>query len=570
MTKEVTAYNESRGIENITTARSGLIHGGGQPWMWGWAVLHATESVNRMKPPSPILGHAGKSRLQISDPSVTAEKEMRNHKPFLCLGFKTPLLPVRARKAYAVLTVPNLYLEYTIELRFVNMAFLLRKTYYLSNQLDTFLRLTSEDDLYQTIHGPANLFRRNRLDGAVSDRAIFVEQAPTAVRTPVAVASLPGPCWSSSRGYTPSEEGLRSVASVRVTAPRSKDVIPTYTPDQLATRFPRTAKETLAGPDAAYWLSSIKRDFAIISDNDCLINITETRSTGRAPPSVEQRFKIESCNEDPIALDDIAAKDWKTRTIVRGDRFKAGVDFGEAAAPVVHSPAVMMLIAYAVQKGLFIYSWDVESAFYLNLKDRSGVIVQLTAGYDPYSTDIWPFHLLLLYAELAKALPGIPQGSFLHYNELSPALQKLNLQPVDADNCLFVHPTLDIATTIHVDDGLLVAPTIADAESILGSKGLGGFRNTTWGPLKALLGCNFDISYTPERRIVFMSQRKYANTILERADMQDCKPAPTPARPGQLYTKADCPTNDTERAALATPSQHPRSIWSRSPAQICS
>jgi hypothetical protein len=62
---------------------------------------------------------------------------------------------------------------------------------------------------------------------------------------------------------------------------------------------------------------------------------------------------------------------------------------------------------------------------------------------------------------------------------------------------------------------------------------------------------DFDISYTPEKRIVFMSQRAYAKTILERADMQDCKPAPTPARPGQLYTKTDCPPSDAERAVPA-------------------
>jgi hypothetical protein len=64
--------------------------------------------------------------------------------------------------------------------------------------------------------------------------------------------------------------------------------------------------------------------------------------------------------------------------------------------------------------------------------------------------------------------------------------------------------------------------------SILGPKGLGGFRNTTWGPLTAILGCDFDTSYTEEKCIVFMSQRKYAKTILERADMQDCKPASFP------------------------------------------
>jgi hypothetical protein len=59
-----------------------------------------------------------------------------------------------------------------------------------------------------------------------------------------------------------------------------------------------------------------------------------------------------------------------------------------------------------------------------------------------------------LYQELAKALPGIPRGSRLHYLELAPALEKLDLNTTAADNCLFVHDTLDIATSIHVDDGL--------------------------------------------------------------------------------------------------------------------
>jgi hypothetical protein len=63
-----------------------------------------------------------------------------------------------------------------------------------------------------------------------------------------------------------------------------------------------------------------------------------------------------------------------------------------------------------------------------------------------------------------------------------------------------VHTTLDIATIIHVDDGLLVAPTLAHAESIMGPKGLGVFRNITWGPLTTLLGCDLILtSATPQR-----------------------------------------------------------------------
>jgi hypothetical protein len=103
MASAVRDFNTERGIENITTAphsqwqdlsertiqtitngaRTHLIHGGGKPWMWGWAVLHSTESVNHMKPPKSIPGHEGKSHLQIAIPNITAEQEMRTNKPFL-------------------------------------------------------------------------------------------------------------------------------------------------------------------------------------------------------------------------------------------------------------------------------------------------------------------------------------------------------------------------------------------------------------------------------------------------------------------------------------------------------
>jgi hypothetical protein len=154
---------------------------------------------------------------------------------------------VRSRKAYAVLTILNLYLEYIIEVRWVTGAYPLRATNYLTNQLDTFLRATTEDELYQTI------LRRARLDGVAQDRAMFVESAPTTVRTPVVPTSLLGPGHSSSRGYTTSADGLRSAAAVRVTAAATPL---TFTPDQFTARAPRTIYEALSGPDSAYWIIS--------------------------------------------------------------------------------------------------------------------------------------------------------------------------------------------------------------------------------------------------------------------------------------------------------------------------
>jgi hypothetical protein len=84
-----------------------------------------------------------------------------------------------------------------------------------------------------------------------------------------------------------------------------------FTKDQLAARTPRNGPHALSGPDRDYWLPGIKKDFAIIRDNKCIINITSVRPHGPAPPTVEQRFKIKHFSEEPIALADIDPSNWK-------------------------------------------------------------------------------------------------------------------------------------------------------------------------------------------------------------------------------------------------------------------
>ena len=107
-----------------------------------------------------------------------------------------------------------------------------------------------------------------------------------------------------------------------------------------------------------------------------------------------------------------------------------------------------------------------------------------------------------------------------------------------------------MATSLHVDDGILAAPSLRHAEQVLGTEGLGRTRRLTWSALHSTLGVDFNIEYTPLLRRVFMSQRAFAETILERANMLDCNAARTPATPGRAYTKADCPITDEQKVSL--------------------
>ena len=502
----------------MNAARTSLIHAGGKPWMWGWAILHARDSINRLPSTRTVPGYEGQPRICIIDPSMTAQKALRTLHPFLCLAFKTVPMADRGadfnpranpcvllhydtnKKSYALLTIPDLALTHSIEAHFVPLCFPLRNTNKLSTQLDAFLGPTAEADSYSNIHGPGNMLRRH----AAGQQAVPLAANPSVIVQPTPIEVQVPPGWSASRGYVPSAAALENAASVNTASTSTGTGAIVYTVDQLARRTPRGTKQALTGPDAQYWEPAILKDFAMIRTKKCFANITDVKPHGRAPPGVEQRFSIKYKGEAPIALDDIKLAHWKARTVARGDRFKKGEHFDATAAPVVHTAALKMAIAYAVVKGLLLYQFDQEAAFYGNEMDIKGVIVRLPAGFHPTKNEIRPLHLPPLYGELTAGVPGIPQGSLLQYRDIAPALLNLGFRAADADNCLFIHKDIDMLTTLHVDDGILAVPSHRHALEFFGPKGLAATRKLTWSPLHHTLGVVFEVKYDGRMRRVFI------------------------------------------------------------------
>ena len=587
--RAVADFNADRGIQGVTTApysqwqdpaerhigavtesaRACLIHGGGHDWMWGWAVRHSAAALNATPPPKPIEGHEGKSRQRIVDPSITGEKELRVQRPFLCLAImKLPppkigsnfkaraqaclhLMYEPSKKSYAMLTYPDLELVYSVEVRHCPLTFPLRNASAVDDALQS-LDVPDSADIARALSGPHRLSQHAPLGPSDSDAHAALPPSQLSERR-----QNTAPGWSSTRGYRPSAAALESLASVHAALSLGPEWVCSasttrklYTPDELARRVPRTTKQALTCPDKAFWLPGILKDFAVMRAKNCIADITTERPEGPAPPRLEQRFKIKYREAAPIALEDLPGKAWKARTVARGDKFKQGEHFDRTAAPVVHTPTLKMMLAWGVQTGCKFYEHDETAAFYGNEMDVKGVVVQLCDGYDPHSDCIRPLHLPPLYGTLAAAVPGIPQGSLLHYVDFKPDLIRIGFKPADADPCLFIHESGKMAMSLHVDDGVLAAPDDAAAERVYGPEGLGRNREITWGPLTSTLGIQFTVSYTPYARSVFMCQSDFALTILERANMLDANPVLTPAVPGRRYTKADCPKNDAEAAQL--------------------
>jgi hypothetical protein len=178
--------------------------------------------------------------------------------------------------------------------------------------------------------------------------------------------------------------------------------------------------------------------------------------------------------------------------------------------------------------------------------DRKGVIVRLPVGFDPNSETLRALDAPPLYGELAKSIPGIPQGSLVQYRELLEPMATLGFVRAQADPCLFVHSRLDMNISVHVDDFVLMCDGDVSAAAVFGANGLGKKRKIKWGPLTRSLGIDFSVVYDEQCRHIFMSQRPYAAAIIERAGMQECAPVATPAVAGRKYTKADCAITKAE------------------------
>jgi hypothetical protein len=554
----ITHFNEEKGIENITTAPFSqwqnpaercvqtvvrgavayLIHGGGPDWAWGHAIHHSNDSLNRSPPSTAIPGKEGMSRLRLCQPTLTLEQEMRNHKPFMCLCFKTTPDPYRlkdfspraeacvhlrydpARKAYVILSLPHLNMFWSLELRFVADSFPLRSTSPMSRQLDLFVQPTADDLAYSSIHGPANMLRKRGIVG-VGDRAL-ISSTPALVQ----------PVRRSAR---------IADASINITTA-------VLTTDQMAALTPVTAREALTGPYKEQWARAMLKDFVTLRKNRCFINITAV-----PPPrgirfiDAGQRFR-NKYKGPPTAMHDLPPEVFKARTVVMGNRMQHGIHYDETAAPVISTPTNKMLITIANARDQLLFGWDVEGAFYVGGIDKPGIIARLPLGFNPLEDQLRPIDEPRLYGELANGLPGTPQGSLLFYKAATRAWATVGFYPSPADPCLLLHESSQAATSMHVDDGILAIASLAEATALFAKLHKTGYV-FTWGPLKRSLGIEYCFVRTPDARMVFMHQRTYALTILQRASMLECKAAPTPAVPGTVYSKKDCPS-PAERAQL--------------------
>ena len=203
----------------------------------------------------------------------------------------------------------------------------------------------------------------------------------------------------------------------------------------------------------------------------------------------------------------------KARLVARGDRQKEGIDYNETFAPVVKNVALRYIINFAYENDLPLHHLDVETA-YLNGDLKEEIYMRLPIGYDEKERKI---------VRLIKSLYGLRQSPRCWNEKFVKMMKDLHYIQSQADPCVFIKDEENgerSIITVFVDDLVIASKNYKEVKEELMKK----FKMRDLGELRWILGMRVE----RDKEKIDISQEAFVNEILERFDMNESKPAPTP------------------------------------------
>lgn len=203
----------------------------------------------------------------------------------------------------------------------------------------------------------------------------------------------------------------------------------------------------------------------------------------------------------------------KARLVAKGCAQRYGVDYTETYLPVVRYTSIRILIALAAQRKMNIDQMDAITAYFQGDLDAE-IYTQQPEGFDDESGRV---------CKLKKAMYGLKQSGRQWNRCLDAALQSFDLIKSKLDPCVYYTESINLIIAIYVDDFLIFWKSIAVRDS-LKKRLTERFHMKDMGQAKMCVGIN--IQYEIDG--ISIGQSTYAQKVLVRFGMADCKPVATP------------------------------------------
>ena len=246
------------------------------------------------------------------------------------------------------------------------------------------------------------------------------------------------------------------------------------------------------------------------------------------------------CFESSTSL--MAPSHYKARWVVRGFSQRPGVDFGETFSPVVKPATICTVLSLVASRGWQARQLDISNAFlHGNLSER--VYCQQPVGFvDPSHPDA--------VCLLSKSLYRLKQALRAWYERFAGFIATIGFTPTGSDTSLFVlrrGQDMEILL-LYVDDMIITASSSALLRRII-AKLHAEFALKDMGNLHFFLG----VEVTRSASGFHLSQAQYAEELLDRAGMSNCRPISTPidVKPKLSTTSGELVPDPSEYRQLA-------------------
>jgi hypothetical protein len=219
-----------------------------------------------------------------------------------------------------------------------------------------------------------------------------------------------------------------------------------------------------------------------------------------------------------------------------------GIDFGEIFSPVAKLTSIRFILSIDVAFDLEVEQMDVKIAF-LHGDLEEEIYMKQPEGFAVKEKKE-------LVCKLKKSLYGLKQSPRMWYQNFDTYILGLGFVTSRVDHCVYSKQVGNhfIYAMLYVDDMLLVGnnmDVIKEVKSQLSSK----FDMKDLGVANFILG--MEIKKDCANMKLWLNQRKYIETILQRFNMHGSKPIKVPIPIGVKLSADQCPKTQEEEEDMS-------------------
>lgn len=291
-------------------------------------------------------------------------------------------------------------------------------------------------------------------------------------------------------------------------------------------RDPTSYKEAMQTDEATQWRKAIESELNSMRENDVweVVKRPKTMCNGQKANIIDSRWvfkrKIESNN----------VTKFKARLVIRGFEDRNIYELKETYAPVSRSPLVRAVLAIANKYSLMISQLDVKTAF------LNGTIDEEIYMEIPEGTQMNKNEQNDKVCELKRALYGLKISPKRWNERFTEVARKVGLENSNNEPCLFTSRNDEkfLILLLYVDDILIASNDECKLNDVKDSL-MSEFKMTDLGEPKEFLGIS--ITRDKEKRMLYLSQKRYVDKILEKFKFNESYPQRTPMVTSQVANR---------------------------------